>query len=201
MMKKLIYSLFVCLFISTVSASYTYVIDTYQSLPDLIGMQSMLITGQGGGSYTYLSDSSSITVESTSTPLGQGTGGVWEIKISYNSSLHMSGGQVNIVNIGNAATAALSGGLIQQIRSSQSAWKNINGTPAWNPHITIACLDYLHNPSTNLLTGHWLDGTAFSIHLIDVQGYSPAIQNIQFIPEPATMALFALGGILLRRKK
>jgi hypothetical protein len=92
--------------------------------------------------------------------------------------------------------------LIYQIWSQQYAWKNnVNGTPTWNPHITIACLDYLHNPSTNLLTGHWLDGTAFSIHLIDVQGYSPAIQNIQFIPEPTTMALFALGGLLLRRKK
>ena len=30
-------------------ASYTYVIDTYQLLPDLFGTESMLITNNGGG--------------------------------------------------------------------------------------------------------------------------------------------------------
>ncbi|MCI0499275.1 MAG: PEP-CTERM sorting domain-containing protein, partial [Planctomycetales bacterium] len=68
-------------------------------------------------------------------------------------------------------------------------------------HITIECLDHFYDTNTKLLTGHWLDTAAFSIQLIDVQGYSSAIQNIQFVPEPATLTLLCFGGFLLRRKR
>jgi hypothetical protein len=46
--KLMLYMLFVCIFVS-VSGAYTYTITEYQTLPDLFGSQSMLITGQGGG--------------------------------------------------------------------------------------------------------------------------------------------------------
>ncbi|HPD47642.1 MAG TPA: PEP-CTERM sorting domain-containing protein, partial [Anaerohalosphaeraceae bacterium] len=94
----------------------------------------------------------------------------------------------------------LSGGRIDRLSSRQNAWKYVDGPPVHlvpNPHITIVCdLDsVVHNPQTNILTGTWLDGMAFSIQLIDVEGYSPAIENIQFIPEPSTLLLMALGVV------
>jgi hypothetical protein len=116
----------------------------------------------------------------------------------------MSGGQVHEIAIINNATAYLSGGLIQQIWSQQIAWLQTGNppVPVWNPHITIECIDHFYNTSTKLLTGHWLDdGIAFSIQLIDVQGYSPAIQNIHFIPEPVSLFLLGLGGFFLRQRR
>ena len=96
-------------------------------------------------------------------------------------------------------------GRIDHIYSSQSAWIQQGDPPVWvpNPHITFICdvESVFHNTSTNLLTGDWLDGNSFSIQLIDVDGYSPAIENIQFIPEPATIALLIAGAFFLKRRR
>jgi hypothetical protein len=43
-----------------------------------------------------------------------------------------------------------------------------------------------------------MDGTDFNIYLHDT-GYD-TLGNIQFIPEPATIFLVTIGGVLLRRK-
>ena len=56
-----------------------------------------------------------------------------------------------------------------------------------------------------MLKGTWGDDSLFNIQLIDrtQYGYSPAIDNIKFtiIPEPMSMGLLALGGLLIRRRK
>ena len=77
-----------------------------------------------------------------------------------------------------------------------------------SPHITIVYSGVLptFNSTTRLLTGLWGNGDPFSIYLSAVPnsdyGYSPAIDNIKFtiIPEPASLILLAVGGLLLRRK-
>lgn len=49
-MKPLVVALIVLGMIGNLSADdYTYIIDTYQTLPDLFGTETMLITNQGGG--------------------------------------------------------------------------------------------------------------------------------------------------------
>jgi hypothetical protein len=60
----------------------------------------------------------------------------------------------------------------------------------------------LYNPANKRLTGTWEDFSKFNIKLVDYQGYSPTIDNIKFtiIPEPMTLLLIGLGGIMIRRR-
>ena len=160
---------------------------------------SLYMTNGGFDSLNLAGESTAI-IEGTSI-LEEGLGGIWYLDMFGSSNLNMSGGEVHELNPHNDATIFLSGEIIQRLKSSQLAWKTINEQLVWNPHITIECLDHFHNETTNVLTGHWLDSTPFSIQLIDVENYSPAIENIQFIPEPMTILLLGFGGLLLRSRK
>jgi len=203
MKKTILYILLVGLFVSRGLASYTYEVDTYGDNKTLYNAESILIYSQGGMDGLTLFDESSADIVGTSN-LAEGFGGIWYLDLANSSSLNMSGGGVHELNPHNGATVFLAGGTIERIKSSQSAWKQEGNPPTsvWNPHITIECLDHFYNDDTNLLTGHWFDdGTAFSILLIDVDNYSPAIQNIQFVPEPATLSMFGLGLFLLKKRR
>ena len=68
------------------------------------------------------------------------------------------------------------------------------------PHITIECESYEYNEVDNSISGNWMNGASFSIQLIDSDDFSPTIDNIQFVPEPASLILLGFGGLLLRRK-
>ena len=206
-MKKMIGFAFVCLFVSSSLATYTYVVDSYGPSKHLENDESILILDKGGMDSLYLTDFCTAKIEGTST-LGSGTGGIWTLSLSGNSSLDFFEGQAYEIAIHNDATAVLRGGLIQQIWSQQLAWQHEGDPPVLvpNPHITIVYSGDLptYNETTNILTGLWENGNSFSIHLSDIpegSGYSPAIENIQFIPEPGTMALLGIGGLLIRRKK
>jgi len=119
----------------------------------------------------------------------------------------MLGGEVNTLSIGTHATAVLSGGSIREIDSTQYVWAILGDPPTktWVPHITMICdVDsVVYNEATCRLTGRWLDGSGFDIQLIDrtASGYDPAIENIRFIPEPGTVLLLGLGGVMLWRRR
>ena len=153
------------------------------------------------------SGSSSITIIRTSTPLISNSSGVYSIWILDNSELTIESGAIGGISLSNNTTAVLSGGSISHISSYQDVewW---DGEP-FGQHIEIICISYDLNAS-NLLTGVWgvdINGDneydTFAIQLHDQAGYDPVITNIDFTivnPEPATLFLLSLGGLILRKK-
>jgi len=203
-MKNLFILLIIIGFSIAGFTDYTYTItEGYVDQPSLDNDESLLVTGGGTASF-QMNDNSYANIQGTST-LGQGTGGIWQILLVDNSHVDFSGGQIHELAFNHDATAILSGGLIQRISSYQSAWEYDQSDPPQlvpNPHITMVCnLDYNYDTQTQLLTGTWLDATSFSIQLVNVQGYDLVIENIQFIPEPVSIAFLALGGLLIHKRK
>ena len=206
MRKIALYIVFVCLFVSSSLATYTYEIYTYSSNIVLDGNESVLVADEGGMDSLNLDSQSSATIIGTSL-LGDGTGGIWHISMAANSSLDFQNGEVHLLSLHNDATATLTGGLIESIYSYQNTTTTEGDPPQEvpNPHITlyysgdIPAVQEIN--SFNYLVGNWGDGTGFSIYLHDT-GYD-AYANFDFIliPEPATLLLIGLGGFLIRRKK
>lgn len=201
-------ALLLCLLSCSVMASYTYeVTEGYVEIPSLNSSESLFMTGGGTGSFD-MRDSSSAFIQGTS-PLEQGVGGIWYITQLGESYLEFSGGEMNWLTIASSATCILRGGKIDNISSTQDAWEWDYGVDppeqVPNPHITIIYSGDLPTvDASNVLTGLWGNGAPFSIYLSDAPegyGYSPAIENIQFIPEPATLLLMGAGELLLRRKR
>jgi len=188
--------------VGAVERGYGYVIESgYHPGFSLHDSETLLMTGGGAGSLV-LWNNSFARIEGTS-PLQQGFGGIWNLDMLGHSNLEFYGGEVYELAIGSYARAVLAGGRIDHIWSSQSAWTHAGDPPVLvpNPHIEIIYSGDLPTvDENNLLTGAWGDGGVFSIQLIDVQGYSPAIENIFFTPEPATLLLL-LGGVSLMRKR
>ncbi len=203
MKKAALYILFVRLFVyPTYATHYEITTNIYTPSLTLQTGDSLYMTNGGFDSLTLFGTSTAI-IEGTSA-LEEFSGGVWYLSLANNSHLDMSGGQVNQLAMNNYAIAELHGGLIQQIWSYQ--WvpytPGRDGVP--NPNIKLYYSGDLPTlDSSNMLTGLWGNGDPFSIYLHNVPGYDPVIKNIQFIlvPEPASLALLALGTLLLRRKQ
>lgn len=164
--------------------------------------EDTLIVNGGGASAINAWDFSSIEVNYTSVPLALDVGGIATVTLRENSTLNHYGGAMGNIYIRNDATAVLEGGRIDHIRSFQRPVTGDYPPSYWDKHIEMIVKEYNHNPSTNMLTGIWENDTVFSIQLVDQEGYHPAISNIDFtiVPEPATLIMFGLGGMFLRKR-
>jgi hypothetical protein len=199
-MKKIMLMLSLVLSASAF-AGYTYVITDGMDFGGLTltGMQSLLMTG-GGGALLDASGHSLAVIQGTA-PYNQmiyPSGGIEQLNVSDYAHLEFSGGEVYNISIGAYATAVLSGGTIQYLYSSQVVGLQVD------PYIEIICKVHNYNTTTKLLTGTWADNSTFSIQLLNATGgYTPTIDNITFtiVPEPMTMLLVGLGGLLLRHKR
>jgi hypothetical protein len=194
MKKTIFYILFSCLFTS-MGLAYTYEIYTYSPSDILYTGESILFADEGGMNGLTLYNNSSATILGTSE-LEEGSGGIWHISMFGASTLEMFDGQVHEIDFNNNAKAILKGGLIESIYSYQIV-------P--DPHITLYYSGTLPTVQTiggfNYLVGNWGNGDPFSIYLHNT-GYN-AYGNFEFIlvPEPASLVLLALGGLLIRKKK
>ena len=156
----------------------------------------------GGGAYRITAeDHSQIDISSTSLPLSGDIdgGGVWSILMDDYSTLHVSGGAINTIYTGRNSTVTLTGGQINKIINQQSV-------TVGDERIIIKCCegyDWLYEDDLiSGITGNWWDGTAFTISFQDDDDYAPVYQNVKIItPEPATLTLFALGSIFLKRRR
>jgi hypothetical protein len=204
--------------------TYTYGPGEYISVSHLYSTESMLVDGAWGVSVTC-DDQSFLRVESTAPADAEHWAGITSLRlvdysrfemtdgeirdrvqIGFNAQAVIDGGRINAIDIGGFARMTLSGGQISVLNSYQPVlWihrEDLPGMP-WvkDTHIDLLCKDYLYNAGTHMLTGTWGDDSSFSIHLYDMNAQYTAIENINFItvPEPMTLALFGLGGILARR--
>ncbi|NLW83224.1 MAG: PEP-CTERM sorting domain-containing protein [Phycisphaerae bacterium] len=201
MMKLFITILLMCVLTIPSFADYTYVITDGMDFGgrNLGSGQSLLMTGGGGHTLDLGYDSFAI-IQGTA-PYNQDvypSGGIERISVAGYAHLDFLGGEVYEIGVGSYGTATLSGGAIQRLRTTQVV---VYGQI--EPYVTLYHKGYEHDELTNMLIGFWADGSPFAIQLVDVPNYTPTIDNINFvyIPEPATLLLLGLGGLLIRRKK
>jgi hypothetical protein len=164
-----------------------------------------LVVNGGGADEIWARNSSRLKVLSTSSPLGLEVGGLMDIKMDNFSYLEYSGGLTQELWMYKNAIANLYGGRIDGISSVQ-----YTVTTGADPHINIYCQEgwswILDGTQKKVgITGLWLDNTTFNIHFTangESHGYDPVWTNINVItPEPATLFLLGIGGLLIRRKK
>ena len=111
------------------------------------------------------------------------------------STINITGGILSTLEIHSTATANLYGGeleVLQVVDDDKADVVNIYG-------YGLAKIPYGGLNGDGIVTGFWTDGTPFLINLYNPNTYS----HINLVPEPATLGLVLMGGLvgLLRKRR
>jgi hypothetical protein len=165
-----------------------------------------LIVNGGGAERISVRDNGRLIVESTSMPLrpwwDPHPGGVYDILLGNNAQLLYKDGVTEYIALTQNNTATLKGGSINYIRTQRYA------TPE-NKNIFIYAQEnswsWINDDPMQGIEGNWLDdGTPFRIEFINMtdDGYDPVSENIEvIIPEPTTLVILGLGGLMLPKRQ
>ncbi len=206
----------VLILILTVNISYGSISDTHNVATDgilskgeygghvIVTDLSEITVSDGGANWIDIQDYSHLEVTSTSKPLISNESGVNNIYISDNSTVTFSGGIANYIYVLKDAAAIINGGQVNLIRSIQK--------PTAGETITIECCEgwswlYDNEGEINGITGQWYKygNDEFSIKFLNdtIQyKYPDTYTHVKVVtPEPATIVLLTLGGLLAKRNR
>ncbi|HIJ71271.1 MAG TPA: PEP-CTERM sorting domain-containing protein [Planctomycetes bacterium] len=163
---------------------------------DLIGTMedpdTLLMTGGTGHSLNVSAWSTAIIHDTDSINISETTGGIWDIDTHSYGELTINDGEFYDLSANGYSTIELHGGDIfgSLTISAPTAWAHIFGYGFNND-------PFPGSP----LTGFWSGGAPFSINLVDdtISTYDQIV--FHEIPEPASIILLGLGGLLLRKRK
>ncbi len=120
------------------------------------------------------------------------------ISAGSTSTLNIYGGTIGKIEATNSSAVTLKGGNIGTLISAQDV---IGEGGVVIPMTTLYVLSgWSYNNTTMILTGQWMDSIPFSIQLEDKYGIS-TFNNLNIIPEPCSLILFGLAGLILRKQK